>query len=260
MTGKYAAAALSLALALLLIVPSSALSDDWSGTIGVSIWPAAIEGQTQAGNVTIPLNVIMSDFKVSPSVRSEVNKNRWSIALDLRWLGASEDNITLFAKNGNSIIGDWDYTQIETELWVGFRALARPRLTLDIFAGGRYNHQNMDVTINATKNNGIQGTETLTGGFKENWIDPLIGVRVLTDAEKKWWFNVRGDVGGFDVGSKLAWNAHALAAFRVSKDVDLTAGLKFIDIDYTNDASGADAFAYNAQQSGIVIGAVFRLQ
>lgn len=250
------------ALGLALAAPWGSVraeDGDWTGTLGLSVWPTALEGESRVGPATIPLNLTLSDFELSPTIRSEVTRNRFSLALDIRWLRVGEDNIVLYANNGNSLVGNWDFTLVNTELLAGFRVLTRPRLTLDALAGVRHNYQNMDVLVKATLNNGFQDADEYTGGFKDNWFDPFIGVRAITNTENRWWFNLRGDFGGFDVGSKMAWNVDAFAAFRVSEVVDLTGGLRFLDVDYSNDEAGREYYSYNARQSGIVLGAIFRL-
>ena len=51
----------------------------------------------------------------------------------------------------------------------------------------------------------------------KSWIDPFVGVHFMAPLAERWWFGARGDVGGFGVGSDLAWQAYADIGFNASK-------------------------------------------
>ena len=76
------------------------------------------------------------------------------------------------------------------------------------------------------------GPIELGGGFEENWLDPVGGIRVLADLSRKFTLLARADVGGFGIGSDLTWNVNAGLDFRASKTVDFEFEYKIMDIDY----------------------------
>jgi hypothetical protein len=45
-----------------------------------------------------------------------------------------------------------------------------------------------------------------------SWVDPLVGVNVVVPFSGKWTYTLRGDVGGFGVGSDFTW--HMITTFR----------------------------------------------
>jgi hypothetical protein len=68
---------------------------------------------------------------------------------------------------------------------------------------------------------------------------------------------VRGDVGGFGVGSELTWNLVGNFLYQVSRTVYLSVGYRALDMDYEQ-GSGASRFKFDMLLHGPVLGAVFR--
>ena len=69
-------------------------------------------------------------------------------------------------------------------------------------------------------------------------------------------FTVRGDVGGFGVGSDLAWHAYADIGYCASDLVSIILGYRAIDIDY-EDGKGSNYFKYDMATSGPAMGVIF---
>ena len=67
---------------------------------------------------------------------------------------------------------------------------------------------------------------------------------------------VRGDVGGFGVGSELTWNAALHLAHQLSEGVSLGFGYHVMDVDF-EDGSGLSKFTYDVQIHGPQIGVGF---
>ena len=56
------------------------------------------------------------------------------------------------------------------------------------------------------------------------WVDPIIGARYRRQLGDKWQIGLRGDIGGFNVGSEFAWYVNALASRRLTERLALTFG------------------------------------
>ena len=67
--------------------------------------------------------------------------------------------------------------------------------------------------------------------------------------------NVRGDAGGFGIGSasKLTWNFVAGIDYKLSENMSFEAGYRISDIDYSR-GSGSNEFGLDARTQGPVIG------
>jgi len=111
---------------------------------------------------------------------------------------------------------------------------------LELLAGFRY------YNIDSELRNTASGT---TSSDRENWVDPLIGAQFLIDLGKKWTAVLKGDVGGFNVGSDSAYNFAAGVGWRVAKPISLWAGYRYLNIDYNN-----NDFALDIALSGFSLG------
>src|SRR5262249_33631152 len=79
-----------------------------------------------------------------------------------------------------------------------------PGLTLDLYAGGRYTNLELDL-------------DPATGpslNQQVDWIDPLVGARLGVHFSEHWFLLISGDIGGFGVGSDVAWSAMGLLGYK----------------------------------------------
>jgi hypothetical protein len=77
-----------------------------------------------------------------------------------------------------------------------------------------------------------QGTITeADGGFT----DPVVGARFRRYLSDKFWLNIRGDVGGFGVGSDFSWFVAAAGGYRLSNLLSIDFGYRIWDFDYESD-------------------------
>ena len=135
----------------------------------------------------------------------------------------------------------------EHEFYVGYAAFdAYP--DLEIIMGVRYVDQ--DINIKITTPGFTQKTDT-----GDDWVDPFIGLRYMGPINNKWNWHLRGDVGGFDVGSNFAWRVDAGATYRIDKHWEAAAFYKIVDMDYESGTSGTPSiFKWDGEESGITLG------
>jgi hypothetical protein len=69
----------------------------------------------------------------------------------------------------------------------------------------------------------------------ESWADPYIGGRTFVTVANRWVVQLRGDVGGFNVGSKSSWQAMGLVDYRIGSRATARAGYRQIDVNYNRD-------------------------
>ena len=93
------------------------------------------------------------------------------------------------------------------------------------------------------------------------WVDPVIGFRVRHQFTPRHEIAVRGDIGGFGLGSQIAWQAVAVYsyAWQLDNGQHLAAllGFRALSMNYSS-GSGADAFAINEVMYGPIIGLSYR--
>lgn len=86
----------------------------------------------------------------------------------------------------------------------------------------------------------------------ETWLDPMLIARIKSKSGEKFIYQFRGEIGGFGIGSDLAWQMQAYAGYQFSKLFQITGGYRIISLDYEN-GSGQNRFIYNMDTSGPVV-------
>ncbi|MDJ0787240.1 MAG: hypothetical protein QNK05_10575 [Myxococcota bacterium] len=159
------------------------------------------------------------------------------------------------------------------EFFGGYRLISRPvsglfgdadpndirQFDLDVFAGGRYWNLDSEVDIEippvSVPGFSLSPSLALPGGsvalpqirvpgvtlggadvdvdVSQEWVDPLIGMRVEADLSRRFSFSVLGGVGGFGIGSAsdLAWNVAASVNVHLGERWEILLGYNAIGID-----------------------------
>ncbi len=79
-----------------------------------------------------------------------------------------------------------------------------------------------------------------------DWIDPIIGLRTRYNFTASCYAVGRADVGGFGVGSDLAWQAYAGVGYQFNPKVTLELGYRYLQMDYTS-----GGFTYDTATAGV---------
>ncbi|MEY8213010.1 MAG: hypothetical protein RPR97_00865, partial [Colwellia sp.] len=160
---------------------------------------STIEGDAGIGRVTgadvdVNFDTILENLEFGAMLHFEAHhESGWGLTIDYGFmdLGGKVSN-----DNGS-------YANVEIRQGV-LEALGiyRHKLsngTLDYFAGIRWwdNDLEVDIQISALPGDGLKRE------VKADWVDPIIGVRWLSEISKKWTFQAQVDVGGFGVESEF---------------------------------------------------------
>lgn len=189
----------------------------WSYTIEPFVWFAGLDGQGSAdSSPPVDLGLAPADvfghldggFLLAGEVRAP--DCRWSVIADALYLRLEDDEGT---------------TQTETEasmIEVGAAVPLADSGRFDLVAGVRYVDLSFDVEI---------GT-TVDEDATEAWVDPWIGARGTIPLSDTWSIALRGDVGGFGVGSQFSWQAIGVVGAELGGGWRLDLGYRAIGIDF----------------------------
>ena len=127
---------------------------------------------------------------------------------------------------------------------------------LDLLAGARYWQQSLDVNLTVTGPAGRSFQPFARSGLVD-WTDPFVGARIRYQLAPGQQLALRGDIGGFDVGSIFSWQALAtynrhLFDFK-GYPVDAYLGFRALSVDYTQ-GSAPNKYTYDVVQYGPVAG------
>lgn len=231
----------------------------WRFMINSHWWlPQKISGDVLVGttntDVDIDLQTIFEDLNFVVEGGFEVTNDKWSFVLWSLYMNLGTD------VNTTVPIGTFD-TSIKFKATV-FDMMGAYR----IYHGplGKSPNATWDVDLMAgimTWDVDIKISETGSGGFDPNiteqdrWADPMVGGRVLFSFNDKLNASLRGEIGGFDIGSasQLGWNVTAMVKYKVSSRVDLAAGYRYLSIDW-GERSGLEKVGYDLKIYGPIIG------
>lgn len=235
----------------------------WRAELTAWIWLMGVEGDIGLGdrvsNVSASILDIIedSDSLFSLSGRLEFGYDRFGAFVDATYadIAANDQSGPLGVANIDVSIeqtiidyglmfrvGEWEGT--------GSSAGNRRKLTLDAYAGGRY------IRMTA----GLDPVNVASRSQTRDWMDPIVGAKVVLPLGEKWSLSLNGDVGGFGVESDLTWSATGVFGYDFSLfDLPTSAffGYRAMGWDYST-GSGADEFKLDLVLHGILLG--FSLQ
>jgi len=233
---KHTALLSLLAAALLPSALRAAENNQW--TFDVSLYGLAAG---MSGDVTVrgvPADVDFGfdkvwdnlDFAMMGKVR--VGYDRWALTADVVYmdLGASRNGVTV------------EMAQWMVEPGLSYRFCQY----FEALAGARYNNLSGE----------IRGPLGRNPGGTQEWWDPIVGANLGLPLGKKFSFNVRGDIGGFGVGSDLTWQVFPCFGWQFAKWGSLQAGYRWLYMDYET-GSGASRFKYDMLIQGPQLGITF---
>lgn len=277
-------ALLAAGVGLLIAGAPAAHADDEPWRVGLTAyaWAINVSGSATAHGQTIDVNASFLDIvQKSNSLGAfmaylEADKGRVGMYADFAWmqLGFSR-GVTSYRNplpglsltlNGNAGLRT-DLTMLEVgglyELtrWQGGESSST---ALDALLGFRYWNSTATASLDAlgTANYaplGIGASRSIgvSVGSTMQWVDPVVGLRVRHQFTPEQSILVRGDVGGFGLGSQFTWQALGVYNYRWKRngyDLSAVIGYRAIGFRYTSTGTGLDASGLDLVLHGPVIG------
>jgi opacity protein-like surface antigen len=236
----------AIAFFALAFVSTAATAAEWKHEFAPYLWGSAMEGTVGIGDVTAEAEMsfsdILDDLEFGFMGAYRASRDRYSITVDVIYmgLGATEKG------PGGRLKADIDVDQIGLETDFGYAL--NERFTL--LGGLRYVSLDADLKVTGPLGNELSASES------QEWVDPVVGAIYTWPLADEWTLNLRGDVGGFGVGSDFAWQAMATLRWQFSPRTALGVAYRYLDIDY-EDGKGDDYFKYDLATSGPAMGVIF---
>jgi len=225
---------------------SLANAAEWKHEIAPYLWGSAMEGTAGIGSITADAELSFSDildnleFGFMGTYRA--SKDRYSFTFDAIYMGLGA---TEKGPNGN-LKADIDMDQVGLEADFGYALGER----FTILGGLRYVDLDTQVKVSGPLGNVLSARE------QQSWVDPVIGAQYSWPFADQWSLTLRGDIGGFGIGSDFAWQGMATLRWQFSPRTGVAIGYRHLDMDY-EDGTGADYFLYDMAISGPAMGIVF---
>lgn len=218
---------------------------EWRQTMFLYGMGAAIEGDAQVGNLQVPVDVSMSELfsslKFGAMAAYRIENDEWSVTGDVTYMNL-----------GQRTQGPRGQTRAELDLdQLTMMATLGRRLSPNVEALFSLAYFDLSADLELRVLN-----QSTRASRDADWIDPQVGLQYSLPFADKWTFNLRGDIGGFGIGSDLSW--HALTTFR-RQNTDRFGwyfGYRVLAYDY-EDGNGRDYQRYDLRQHGPGIGVAF---
>ena len=248
-----------IAVVLLPAVPAAsqpgALDDEKQQSLTIYGWIYGQNGDIIVQGIEADVDVSISDAWDALSALDGLFVLHYENRNGPRTLFADVMYTRLEASAGTAL-GDVTFDQSTTiaELGWAVRTARKERSdgrvsTGEWLAGVRYTRLALGLA-------GPLGTIDVDG--TRDWFDLFIGGRVAGDLSDRWGYWVRGDIGGFGIGSSsdFTWNLILGLNYDMGSQWDLELGWRWLDYSY-DDGSGADRFEYDVLSSGPFTGITY---
>lgn len=235
--------ALSISLSLLCgsaahAVPPSTdpPGDGWRITFTPYVWATRVEGTMSIGGIETDFDVefkdILADLDVALMGVLEARHDRWGFLVD--GLGAVIKDDTTIHRPLLTIGAESRLREIVAQGVVLYRALSMPlasgdprQVRIDLLTGLRYWNLKVELDLDSP----LLGERSFER--EADWVDPVVGTRILADLTDRLGLTFVGDVGGFGIGSAsdFSWELWGLLRYGLTERSSLLFGYRALDVD-----------------------------
>ena len=172
---------------------------DWHFAVSPYLWFPGVHGTVGArghdASVHASPGDLLSHFRFGLMGLVDTRYKRIVIPVDMMWirLGANnalpltDEAVTAHVKGQEFILTPK----------IGYRLVDSEIVKIDALTGFRYWHFGANLRLSTSE------TSTQTFSGSENWVDPLVGGRILANLSPKISVSIGGDVGGWNTGSLI---------------------------------------------------------
>ena len=253
-------------------------------------WATSVNGSSTVAGQTVDVDASFLDLvEDSESILAlmgyfEARRGRLALYTDMVWSSltfAGERSGTGPLGGVNvSADGELDYEQIIIEAGISYEIARFNRdvvslkddwsgptsyTAIDVRAGARYWRESVGLSLDITG----AGPGVLPPGFQVSgnrvvarsgdmeWVDPVVGLRVRHQFSPGRELQLRGDIGGFGIGSDFSWQLFGGYSFALGDSWSGVVGYRALSVDFSEEAANGTR-GIDLLQHGPVVGVNFR--
>ncbi|MGI1662798.1 hypothetical protein ACRDNQ_11210 [Palleronia sp. KMU-117] len=211
-------------------VPMAAQAQSWDYSASVYMWMSGLATalDTPFGRVETELSFgdVLDDLEFAFFAKFEAENGPWVLLGDINY---SDLQTTLATPGPVFAAAQVDTTLTILSAFGGYAVVDRPELRVDLGGGLRY----YDLSIDTSLTGSTVGVPDQNNSTSENWVDPLVGVRLAGPISDRWFAKGYADVGGFGIGdaSNLSWQLYAGAGYLINSTWAVEFGYRYLSID-----------------------------
>jgi len=210
---------------------SAAQADEWQYTFAPYLYGAGMDGRVGIAGREVEAEAsfsdVLSNLEFGFMAHFEAANEKWIIISDLGYVGLGVATTVPAA--------DLDVNQWVVEGGVGRRI----NENFEVLFGGRYFRLDEEIRFKGPLGINVQGDQ--------NWFDPFIGARGKIHFSENAALMLRGDIGGFGVGSDFAWTITPSFLYSINEKYSLAFFYKVQSVDREDDDNG---FVFDVISSG----------
>ena len=222
----------------------------WHFRVAPYLWALNMDGSSQIGtqraHVDQTFGDILSHLSFAGMIWLEADKGDWGVFLNSLYSvlkdTAHDGSLSLDAKSRYGLF----------TAGVSYKVYQSNNLGVVPFVGFRY-------TLNDVELKASNPTSTVNVSDNENWINPIIGARLIYDFNKIWLLKLEGDIGGTNATSNYSYSMTGLIGYHpqtMLKNSTVYFGYRLLDQNYQT-GSGTSTYIWNMRIAGPMLGIAF---
>jgi hypothetical protein len=222
----------------------------WHFVVAPYLWFTGIHGTAGTANREVAVHAsagdLLSHFRFGLMGLLEADHKRIVLPLDIIWARLG-DNQALPFPNLPATTAELKVDEFILTPKVGYRLLDQEKIKIDALTGFRYWHLGQTLQFSPSRLG-------LNFSTSQNWVDPLVGGRILGTLTPKVNVSIGGDVGGWGAGSQLDYQVFGILGYRFKPKWTLEAGWRYLDVNYRSNT------IFDVATSGVLIGVKINLK
>jgi hypothetical protein len=222
----------------------------WQFQITPYLWVARLNSDVgprptlPRASVSESFGDVVTNLDGALMIAGEARRENWGLLFDAAYLSlsATGDAPTRLFGGADAEASGYFLTPAAV-----YRVYDANPLAVDAGVGARYWHLRTELNFS-------EGLLPAAGvAATKSWIDPLLILRGRVDVGSGFSLLGYGDIGGFDVGSRLTWSLMGLVQYRFNDWIEGALGYRHLYIDYNS-----DSFIWKGSLSGPILGVRFQ--
>jgi hypothetical protein len=229
--------------------------DKWNFNITPFFILPWVNGNVQSELLSKEFGITPSDFITTLNgtfmIDAELSKGKFFAAPSYIFNYNEVSKVIWTSENGNqTITAQPGYQRHILEVIAGMRFRLGAKFILDPCMGFRYTHYRLFGEVE-----GIANVSELDE--KVDFWDPVLGFKAHFYPIPRLPVELKTDVGGFGVGSKLTWSVWLNSGYTVAPAVDIIAGFGALSYKYENETNPGRDYGMTSITYGVTFGARF---
>ena len=202
-------------------------TDGWDFRIGFPFWASGTKGTVGVRNREVHIDDSFSDLLdtldfILP-INLEIRKSRFLFFSDGFYLKTSESGEPRGLFSGAQV--QLEQKSVFDDLAIGYAVVKTGCFSVEPFAGAQLVYLEPKLTLD------LPVTDR-TASASKFWADPIVGAYLNFRISKLLGLYAKGDVGGFDVSSRLTWQVEGGLDLAIATHFYARLAYRYMDNDY----------------------------